>query len=135
MDKVLLTKFASLEKCIKRVREEYVACEGDIEHDILRQDSILLNLERACEQCLSMGQRMIRLKKLGLPKEYRDIFIVLKEAKIISEELSERLQRMVGFRNVAIHDYQALDFERIKWIIEKGVDDLLTFGKITIEVV
>jgi hypothetical protein len=40
MDDVLINKFVSLEKCIKRIKEEYKACEGNIQEDILRQDSI-----------------------------------------------------------------------------------------------
>ncbi len=133
-DEVMLTKFASLERCIKRVREEYVACHGHIEQDILRQDSIILNLERACEQSLDMGQRLIRQRKLGLSDEYREIFVLLERAKIISAELSERLQRMVGFRNIAIHEYQELDLNRVKHIIEQGSEDLLEFGRILIGV-
>ena len=78
MDEVLLNKFASIEKCIKRVRQEYLACAGDIENDILRQESIVLNIERACEQCFDMGQRIIRQRKLGLAKEYREIFAIAK---------------------------------------------------------
>ncbi len=130
MDEVILNKFASVEKCIRRIRDEYAICKGDIEADILRQDSIVLNLERACEQTFDMGQRIIRIKKLGLAKEYRDIFKILAENKIISRELSENLQRMVGFRNLAIHEYTAIDIDKLKNIIEEKINDFLAFGRI-----
>jgi uncharacterized protein YutE (UPF0331/DUF86 family) len=129
MDEVLVSKFTSLEKCIKRIRDEYQACAGNIETDILRQDAIVLNLERACEQCLDMGQRFIRNKKWPLAKEYRDIFAILFQEKIIAKELSEDLQKMVGFRNLAIHDYAKLEMEQLKYIIEHRVDQLLLFGR------
>jgi uncharacterized protein YutE (UPF0331/DUF86 family) len=132
MDDVLINKFASLEKCLLRVREEYEACNGDIQKDILRQDSIVLNIERACEQCFDMGQRVIRQKKLGLAKEYREIFNILCEKKIISESLSIPLKQMVGFRNLAIHEYTAIDIEKLKHIIEHRLNDLLQFGQILI---
>ncbi|MSP53688.1 MAG: DUF86 domain-containing protein [Gammaproteobacteria bacterium] len=132
MDDILLNKFASMERCIKRIREEYAKCDGDIERDILRQDSIVLNIERACEQCINMGQRLIREKKLGMPKEYREIFTVLRERDIISKELSDDLKKMVGFRNLAIHEYRELNLEQLKYIIEHRVEQLLAFGRILI---
>jgi uncharacterized protein YutE (UPF0331/DUF86 family) len=132
MDDVLLNKFASLERCIKRVREEYAKCGGDIERDMLRQDSIVLNIERACEQCISMGQRLIREKKLGMAKEYREIFTVLQEHQIISAELSQDLKKIVGFRNLAIHEYRELNLDQLKYIIEHRLEQLLVFGRILI---
>lgn len=132
MDDVLLNKFASLEKCLKRVQEEYAACHGEIQKDILRQDSIVLNIERACEQCFDMGQRVIRQKKLGLVKEYREIFTILYENKIISETLSTCLKNMVGFRNLAIHEYHAIDIDKLKHIIDNRLEDLHQFGRILI---
>ena len=132
MDDIVLNKFESIEKCIRRIKEEYKTCNGDIETDILRQDSIVLNLERACEQAFDMGQRVIRNKQLGLAKEYRDIFMILNKHHIIEKKLSDDLQRMVGFRNLAIHEYTSLDIEKLKYIIEHRVEQLLTFGKILI---
>lgn len=132
MDDVLINKFASLEKCLKRIRDEFSACNGNIESDILRQDSIVLNIERACEQCFDMGQRIIRQKKLGLAKEYRDIFSILAEKQIISEDLANNLKKMVGFRSLAIHEYTSIDIDKLKDIIEHRLQDLQQFGNILI---
>ena len=133
MDEVILNKFSGLEKCINRVREEYTACNGDIKNDILRQDSIILNIERACEQCIDIGQRIIRKKKLGLAKEYRDVFTILSEQKVISETMADHLKKMVGFRNLAIHEYTAIDIDILKAIIENRLEELLEFGRIIIK--
>ena len=127
MDEVILNKFSSLEKCIYRVREEYAACKGDIKNDILRQDSIILNIERACEQCIDIGQRTIRKRQLGLAKEYRDVFTILAEKKIIPTTMSDHLKKMVGFRNLAI------DIEILKSIIDNRLEELLEFGRIIIK--
>lgn len=129
MDNVLLAKFANLERCLKRIKEEYAACQGNIEEDILRQDSIILNLQRACEQCLDMGQRIVRLKKLGLPNRYREVFQLLAQANIIEKDLAQRLELMVGFRNIAIHEYQEISLEKVHHIVETGIQDLSDFGQ------
>lgn len=133
MDNIILAKLASIERCLSRIEEEYQASGKNLEHDILRQDSIVLNLQRACEQCIDVGQRIIRLKKLGLPNEYREIFELLASHKIISEELSKRLQLMVGFRNVAIHEYQKLDLNRLKNIIEIRLQDFREFIRVLLQ--
>jgi uncharacterized protein YutE (UPF0331/DUF86 family) len=36
---------------------------------------------------------------------------------------------MVGFRNVAVHEYQELDLAKVRAIIERRLDDLRTFSK------
>ncbi len=133
MDNIILSKLTSMERCLARVEEEYQASGKDLEHDILRQDSIVLNLQRACEQCIDTGQRIIRTKKLGLPNEYREIFELLAKNNIISEDLSKKLQLMVGFRNVAIHEYQQLDLARLKKIIEVRLQDFREFIRVIIQ--
>ena len=129
---ILLNKFESLERCVHRIREEYHACNGDIEHDILRQDSIILNLERACEQTIAIGQYIVRSKKLGMPKEYRDVFILLEQEKMISHDMSQHLQKMVGFRNIAVHEYKSLSIDILKHIIAHRLDELMDFGRMSL---
>ena len=36
---------------------------------------------------------------------------------------------MVGFCNVAVHEYQELDLTKVRAIIEHRLDDLLTFSE------
>jgi uncharacterized protein YutE (UPF0331/DUF86 family) len=39
------------------------------------------------------------------------------------------MMAMVGFRNVAVHEYQELDLQKVRHIIEHRLDDLLAFSK------
>jgi hypothetical protein len=48
MDDILLNKIASIEKCIKRIKEEYSGSEEEFDKNYTKQDSIILNLQRAC---------------------------------------------------------------------------------------
>ena len=36
---------------------------------------------------------------------------------------------MVGFRNIAVHEYRKLDLAKVRYIIEHRLDDLLAFSK------
>jgi len=132
-DDILLNKAAIIERCLKRVKEEYVGSESELEKNITKQDAILLNLQRACNGAIDMGGRVVRLEKLGLPQGSRDVFDMLAKANIITDDLSIRLQKMVGFRNLAIHEYQKLNLDIVKSIIEINLQDFYEFIEIIIK--
>ena len=128
IDSVILNKIAVIERCIKRINEIYKEELFNTNYNI--QDIVLLNLQKACVATISLALRVIRLKKLGIPQKTREVFIALQEAKIISAELSKKLQAMVGFKNIAVHDYKAINTDIVKAIIAKNLPDLLNFTEI-----
>jgi uncharacterized protein YutE (UPF0331/DUF86 family) len=128
-DEVLLRKADTIERCVRRVREEYVGHEHEFEDNFTRQDAILLNLQRACEACIDMANRMIRLRRLGYPKESKDSFAILQRAQVLDRQAAAALMAMVGFRNIAVDEYQELDLQKVRRIIEHRLDDLLAFSK------
>jgi uncharacterized protein YutE (UPF0331/DUF86 family) len=74
-----------------------------------------------------MGQHLIRREKLGVPQSARDVFSLLASAGWVTAELADSLKRMVGFRNIAVHDYQTLQLPITVRIIESHLDDFLVF--------
>ena len=76
-DEILLSKASSIERCIARVREEYVAHEAELETNLTRQDSIVLHLQRACEQAIDMANRLIKLRRFGYPRDSAESFALL----------------------------------------------------------
>lgn len=54
-DDVLLNKAASIERCVRRAREEYDKAPDTFATDFTRQDAAILNIQRACEAALDMG--------------------------------------------------------------------------------
>lgn len=125
-DDVLLNKAASVERCVKRAREEYAA-STDFANDFTRQDAAVLNIQRACEACLDMGQHLIRRDRLGLPQSARDVFTLLAQAGWIDTDLQDAMQRMVGFRNIAVHDYQKLLQPILLRVVTEHLQDFLSF--------
>lgn len=107
-DDVLINKAATIERCVRRAREEYQRGPDSFASDYTRQDAAILNIQRACEAALDMGQHLIRRERLGIPQSARDVFTLLAQAGWIDPTLADALKRMVGFRNIAVHDYQAL---------------------------
>ena len=126
-DDVLLNKAASIERCVARVREEFTAAGDDFAADFTRQDAAILNIQRACEMAIDMGQHVIRTHKLGLPQSARDVFTLLARGGHIPPELADTMGKMAGFRNLAVHDYQRLLLPVVEKIITQHLDDFLRF--------
>jgi uncharacterized protein YutE (UPF0331/DUF86 family) len=102
---IYLNKSASIRACLGRIREKYDGRAESLE-DLDRQEIILLNLQRACELSIDLAMHAVAEKSLGIPQQSRDAFGLLVSAGILDPTLGERLQNMVGFRNIAIHRYQ-----------------------------
>ena len=128
-DDVLINKAATIERCVARAREEYFSDPATFASNVTRQDAAILNIQRACEATLDMGQHLIRRDRLGVPQSARDVFALLARAGRIEPALAEGLQRMVGFRNIAVHDYQSLQLPITVAIIEKHLDEFLQYSK------
>lgn len=121
MDDVVLNKAATIERCLARVREEY-GDGSEIARDVRRQDALVLNLLRACETTIDLAMHAVRTASLGVPQSSRGAFALLADAGRIAPDLAEELQRMVGFRDIAVHRYQDLDLDVLHAIVRQKLD-------------
>lgn len=128
-DDVIIGKAEIIERCLERVTRLYSNQPKNLEN-IDKQDAILLNIQRACQASIDLAMRIVKMKSLGIPKETREAFQLLESAGIITSALSVSLQKMVGFRNIAIHDYEKLDLKIIQSVIEKKLKDIQEFSSI-----
>jgi uncharacterized protein YutE (UPF0331/DUF86 family) len=126
-DDIILNKAASIERCLHRVQEEFEGHEEELETNFTRQDAIVLNLIRACETSIDLAMHVSRIKALGLPQSSRDAFDLLAKAEIITKDMAAAMKRMVGFRNIAVHEYRNLDTDILKSIVEQRLDDFTHF--------
>ena len=119
---------------IREIVEDHVAALSDDDRHLVsdqtRQDAIILNLQRACESSIDAAMHLVRVHRLGIPQETREAFDLLERARIIEPPLADRLRKMVGFRNVAIHDYQKLNLDIVRRIIVDHLDDFLAFAQL-----
>ena len=126
-DDVLLNKAATIERCVARAREEYNADPATFGINFTRQDAAVLNVQRACEAALDIGQHLIRRDRLGVPQSARDVFDLLAQGQWIDVQLADSLKRMVAFRNIAVHDYRNLLLPITVNVITLHLGDFLQF--------
>ena len=128
-DDVSLNKAATIERCLARIGAVYAGEPTHLTNDLTRQESILLNLQRACESAIDLAMHRVRRDKLGIPQDSRDAFDLLVRAGSLDSALADGLKRMVGFRNIAVHDYARLDLEIVRAIVERHLGDLARFAE------
>lgn len=133
MDEVLLGKAAIIERCIRRIHQEYDGHEADLATNHTRQDALLLNLQRACEAAIDGAMHLVRIHRLGIPNDSRQAFSLLIGEKILPSQLGEHLQAMVGFRNIAVHNYREIDLDVVHGIVANRLADLADFAKLMIQ--
>jgi len=125
---VILNKINVIEHCKNRVLAVYDQNPDNLK-EITKQDSIVLNVQRACEASIDLAMHIVAQERLGLPQTSRDAFDILQAHSIIEEKMANRLKAMVGFRNIAVHDYQTLSLDILQQIIVKHLEDFTDFTK------
>jgi uncharacterized protein YutE (UPF0331/DUF86 family) len=127
-DNVLINKAALIERCVRRAREEYQKDPATFADDITRQDAAILNILRVIAAALDMGQHLIRRERLGVPQSARDVFELLCRGGWLEASLLTTMKNMVGFRNIAVHEYQTLQIPITIAIITQHLDDFVRFS-------
>jgi uncharacterized protein YutE (UPF0331/DUF86 family) len=127
-DDVLVSKAATIERCCKRARDEYEKCPTTFVGDITRQDAATLNVIRAWEAAVEMGDYVIGKAGLGTPKDEREVITLLADNGWIDPALAEDLKRSGEFCR-AEWDYQAAPLPALVTIIKRGLDDFAAYGR------
>ena len=68
-----------------------------------------------------------KVKKIGIPTSSSESYDLLARKQIIPSDLAEKLKKMVGFRNISVHEYQKIDYAIVISVIEKELGDLIRF--------
>lgn len=127
MNDIVVNKVQSIQRCAERASEEYRLAGNDFPTDYTRQDAAVLNVTRACEQAIDLANHLIRVYKMGIPVSSADSFALLAMKHVIPTSLEEKMRSMVGFRNIAVHEYRKLNVDIVEAVIRTGLDDLWAF--------
>ena len=133
MDEVLLGKAAIIERCLARIHEEYDGHEEELETNFTRQDALLLNIQRACEAAIDGAMHLVRIHRLGIPTDSRQAFTHLVSARILTAGQGKNLAAMVGFRNIAVHNYREIDLNVVRAIVKERLADLADFAALMLK--
>jgi uncharacterized protein YutE (UPF0331/DUF86 family) len=124
---IVLAKVATIDRCLARIAD----VRGNPTRSLLPidlEEITVLNLTRATQAAIDLATHVVASEGFGLPDSVAGAFALLEKNGVIDAELSGRLRRMVGFRNIAVHDYQTLDPQVVDAIVERHLGDLRGFA-------
>lgn len=78
-------------------------------------------LQLSIQTLIDVGQLIITEKQLPRPPEPQEIFSILFNSKILSENLVNRLTGIVGFRNILVHEYGKIDREKVYEYLQNNI--------------
>lgn len=121
---LLLRKVADLERYVEQlamyrdVGIEAYAANWQMQRIVER------TLHLAIETCMDIAEHIVADRRLGIPETGAASFELLTEASVLPEDLGASLVKMVGFRNILVHDYARIDHARVLAIVRTDVADL-----------
>jgi len=127
-DTILIGKTGTIERCCRRAREEYEKDPTTFVGDVTRQDAATLNVIRAWEAAVEMGDYVIAEAGLGDPYDEREVMSLLAEHGWIDAALAEDLKRTGEFCR-AEWDHQAAPLPALVTIIKRGLDDFGAYSQ------
>jgi len=130
MDQLILAqKLESLRRCIKRLGEKTPSRIDFLVQDPDIQDILVLNLTRAVQLCVDIGSHVISETEELAPTTMGDVFSALERLAVITPATCIAMKKAVGFRNIAVHNYQVIDWEIVYAISKNFLLDFRRFAK------
>lgn len=119
---------SSINYYIKIVKKNYKhRLQKEIEDDLFLKTSLERHLYLLIQKTISLAEAAIALKEFRRPNSYSNSFEILNEEDVISRELTEKLIKMVGFRNIISHDYKKLNFKIVYDVLQNRLQDIEDF--------
>ena len=126
---VIAAKLESLRRCIARVEARCPATAATLAKDVDAQDIVALNLSRAVQLCVDLALHRISTGGDVAPATMGGAFDMLAANSTLDIELSKRMKSAVGFRNLAVHQYEAMDWAIVHAICTRHLDDFRMFAR------
>jgi uncharacterized protein YutE (UPF0331/DUF86 family) len=124
---VIENKISSVKKYL-RILERYKRCSQDeIVNDIDKKGAVERYLYLAVQASIDLAESVIAYKNLRRPSTMSDSFYILQEDGIISIELTEKMVKMTGFRNIIAHDYEKLNYAIVYDVLQNRLIDIEDF--------
>jgi uncharacterized protein YutE (UPF0331/DUF86 family) len=120
---LLIGKFGSIGRACGRARDEYGQDPTTFVSDVTRQDAATLNVLRAWEALVEMGDHVLASLGLDLADDERQVIALLAEHGCIDGAVAAELERIGEFCR-AEQDLQAGPLPALVTIVKRGLDDI-----------
>ncbi len=126
---LILAKASSVKRHLRRIEEKRNIDLNIFLKDIDRQESILFNLQMAIQNCIDIAAHIISDEGLGVPGSTNEMFYLLEENGYLDHDITEKMVKAVGFRNLIVHEYVKIELDQVFEIAVKDIKDLNEYLK------
>jgi len=127
---VVAQKLESLRRCVARIQTHTPPDAQSLATDFDLQDILSLNMTRAVQLCVDIGAHLMTGLDVPVPDSMGQTFDVLAQAGLINAGLASNLKKSVGFRNIAVHNYGAVNWDIVFDIAKNHLTDFADFAKV-----
>ena len=121
---LIIAKTSSVKRHLNRVKEKRNTDLQTFLKDIDRQESILFNLQMAVQNCIDIAAHIISEKGFGVPGSTSEMFYLLEENGYLDVDITEKMVKAVGFRNLIVHEYGKIELKQVFKVVQKDIKDL-----------
>ncbi|ADQ45913.1 protein of unknown function DUF86 [Caldicellulosiruptor kronotskyensis 2002] len=121
---VIIDKISKIMFRMKRI-ERFKSITFENFKDISNiQDVVAYNLFLIAQNLISLCNRIIAEKQFKVPENFEDIPEILATEKVISDDSSVFIKKMIDLRNTIVYEYTQLDLNVIYDILKNGLDEI-----------
>jgi uncharacterized protein YutE (UPF0331/DUF86 family) len=130
---LIIAKAGSVRSHLNRVYEKRnVDLDGFLK-DIDTQESILFNIQMGVQNCIDIAAHIISEKGLGVPGSTTEMFYALEKNGYLDSDLTQKMVKAIGFRNLIVHEYGKIELEQVYEIAQNDIKDLNEYLKAIIK--
>jgi uncharacterized protein YutE (UPF0331/DUF86 family) len=118
-------KLAFIETCLQELRT--MAKPSAIETDLKERRFIEHTLQICLQATQDVASHIVSDEKLGEPATNMELFTLLVRAGWLEERQARSLRAAIGFRNVVVHGYAAVDPAIVRDVVENHLGDIAGF--------
>ena len=124
---LILAKAGSVKRHLNRIKAKSDPDMDTFLQDLDRQESVAFNMHLAIQNCMDIAAHIISEEGLGAPGSAAEMFYLLQENGFLSADLTQKMVKATGFRNLLVHEYEKIDLQRLHHAAKNNLDDLTEF--------
>ena len=126
---LIKAKLESLARFLERIRTKLPDGKEQFVDDWDAQDVVMKNLERAVQVCVDVANHILADDPTPPPSSMAMAFVFLARKGVVAGELADRMAKAIGLRNLAVHEYESLDYGRIFETLSSGLGVFDDYGR------
>jgi len=126
---LLFAKISSVKKHLNRMKKQAGTTLSEFLNDADAQDIILFNLQLAIQNCIDIAAHIVSEEVMEVAGSTSEMFYYLEENEVIKQQLTEKMIKAVGLRNLIVHEYGNLDMKIVYEASRHDIKDLNDFLK------